>query len=391
VTVAGGDLASAPGGHLRIDARGVVLACNGYLLALVGRTADDVVGGSIDRLFGTPSRIFFYTHVMPTLDASLTISEVQLDLRTADGRDVPVLFNAARATAGADIELAVLAFRNRIAFETELLLAKRAAESAVLEKERAVAEIVRLRTFESLSTLAGGVAHDFNNALCAISGNAQMMQWTMSASDPMRPLLDAIDRAAHDATELSQLMLAYAGGAHLQLAPFGLDDLVTGLRASLTAALPKGVSVAWPACADLRLRGDRMRLHRLLEAVVRNAVESLRPSASPIVMRAGSREFSADELRPFRGYAPLPAGPYVALDVIDEGSGMDAMTRERLFEPFFSTKGMGRGLGLASALGIVRAHAGGIRIASVQGLGTTVSIVLPRLVTPSPEDDLKTT
>ena len=98
MTRAGGGLDSAPGGHVRIDARGLVLACNHYVLALVGRTADEVVGGSIDRLFGTPSRIFFYTHVMPTLDASLTISEVQLDLRTADGRDVPVLFNAARAT-----------------------------------------------------------------------------------------------------------------------------------------------------------------------------------------------------------------------------------------------------------------------------------------------------
>lgn len=381
MTGAGGGLDSAPGGHLRIDARGLVLACNGYVLALVGRTADEVVGGSIDRLFGTPSRIFFYTHVMPTLDASLTISEVQLDLRTADGRDVPVLFNAARAAAGADIELVVLAFRNRIAFETELLLAKRAAESAVLEKERAIAEIVRLRTFESLSTLAGGVAHDFNNALCAISGNAQLMQWTMPVNDPMRPLLDAIDRAAHDATELSQLMLAYAGGAHLHLEPLAVDDLLTESHASLTAAMPAGVTVAWPAAASgARVRGDRSRLRRLLQSVVTNAAESLRPSAAPIGIHTGAREFAADELRTFRGYAPLPAGPYVTLDVIDEGYGMDAMTRERLFEPFFSTKGMGRGLGLASALGIVRAHAGGIRVASAPGVGTTVSVVLPRVL-----------
>ena len=381
MTRAGGGLDSAPGGHVRIDARGLVLACNHYVLALVGRTADEVVGGSIDRLFGTPSRIFFYTHVMPTLDASLTISEVQLDLRTADGRDVPVLFNAARATAGADIELVVLAFRNRIAFETELLLAKRAAESAVLEKERAIAEIVRLRTFESLSTLAGGVAHDFNNALCAISGNAQLMQWTMPVNDPMRPLLDAIDRAAHDATDLSQLMLAYAGGAHLHLEPLDVDDLLTESHASLTAAMPAGVTVAWPAASSgARVRGDRSRLRRLLQSVVTNAAEALRPSAAPIGIHTGAREFSADELRSFRGYAPLPSGPYVTLDVIDEGSGMDAMTRERLFEPFFSTKGMGRGLGLASALGIVRAHAGGIRVASAPGLGTTVSVVLPRVL-----------
>lgn len=381
MTDAGGGRDIAPGGYLRIDARGVVLECNAYVLGLVGRAADEVIGGSIDRLFGTPSRIFFYTHVMPTLDASLAINEVQLDLRSASGRDVPVLFNAARPATGADIDFVLLAFRKRIEFENELLLAKRAAESAVLEKDRAVAEIVRLRTFESLSTLAGGVAHDVNNALCAISGHAQLMQWSMPMSDPMRPLLDAIDRSAHEATELARIMLAYAGGAHLALEPLLVDDLLTESRVAITASLPLGAQVVWPTDpTGARLRGDRARLQRVLRNVVTNAAESLRSVTAPIGIHTGTRMFSADELHMFRGFAPLPAGPYVTLEVRDEGSGMDAATRERLFEPFYSTKGVGRGLGLASALGIVRAHEGGIRVTSAPGLGTTVSIILPSYI-----------
>jgi signal transduction histidine kinase len=138
--------------------------------------------------------------------------------------------------------------------------------------------------------------------------------------------------------------------------------------------------VAWPAApTGARLRGDRVRLRRLLQSVITNAAESLRSVTAPIGIGTGTRAFSADELRAFRGFAPLPAGPYVTLEVRDEGRGMDAATRERLFEPFYSTKGVGRGLGLASALGIVRAHAGGIRVTSAPGVGTTVTIVLPQL------------
>jgi CheY-like chemotaxis protein len=243
---------------------------------------------------------------------------------------------------------------------------------------------VQLRKFESLSSLAGGIAHDFNNLLCVVLGNAQLLQDEFAPNHPARPLLSAVEEAARRAAELSGQMLAYSGRARLVVAPLSLDAVLEELRPAIAASLPGPTRIAWQLAGDgATIDGDRDQLRRLLSSLLQNAVDALTQPDAEIVVRTSTRALDADALAQFHpGSATVP-GAYALLEVVDPGHGIDPGSRGRLFEPFFSTKAVGRGLGLAAALGITRAHRGAVRIESAVGLGTTVTVALPRRGAPS--------
>lgn len=377
-----GPFDAAPCGHLRLDVDGVILGCNRGVQRLVGRTEDELVGARLEVLFGAPSRIFVHTHVLPTVRALGQVSEIQVDLRTAEGRDVPVLWNAVlhRDLSPPEIEVVLVEMRQRAEFEGELLRAKQAAEAARREKDGAISELVQLRKLESLSSLAGGVAHDFNNLLCVILGNAQLMHEAIGPNDPVRPLLTAVDTAARRAAEIAGQMLSYSGRASFVLTPVVLDDVLEGLRPALASLVPEGAALGWSLAGERALvDGDREQLRRLLSALVTNAVEACEGQACSVHLRTAVRTFDVAELAGFQVGGATSPGPYAVLEIADAGCGMDPATRDRLFEPFFSTKAVGRGLGLPTALGIVRAHRGAVRVHSARGLGTTLTIAIPQL------------
>ncbi len=366
--------ADAPCGHLVLDLGNVVLRCNATLLAWGGWGHADVVGKRIDALFGPPSRIFLHTHVFTTVRATGEVGEVQLQLRTVSGDDLPVLLSARRCDERdpVEIEVVVFAVRQRHRFETELVLARRAAEDARLDSEQATAEVVQLRKLESLSALAGGVAHDFNNLLCVILGNTQLLQHKIPAGHAARPLLDDVEAATRRAADLAGRMLSFSGRSRFTFAPL----LVADLLASLRDAIPAARRVAWPESGlGAEVHADRDQLVRLIVALVENAAEA--DPVGPVRLGLAVRDLDAAELAGFHVGGNRTPGPYVSLEVTDQGHGMPPHVRERLFEPFFSTREVGRGMGLATALGITRAHRGEIRVVSAAGLGATVTVILP--------------
>ena len=380
------DLNEVPCGYLRFDERGTILRCNAGLAQLVGRSVESLVGARIELLFGVPGRIFFLTHVMPTLCGTGETRELQLDLRTEAGRDVPVLWNAVMRPGPETrvIDVVVVEMAQRAEYEAELLRARRAADEARRERERAAEQIVQLRKFESLSSLAGGIAHDFNNLLCVVLGNAQLLQDEFVPNHPARPLLSAVEEAARCAAELSGQMLAYSGRALLVVSPLSLDAVLEELRPAIAASLPGPTRITWQLAGDgATIDGDRDQLRRLISSLLQNAVDALSRPDAEIVVRSSTRTLDADALAQCHpGGATVP-GAYAVVEVVDPGHGIAPESRGRLFEPFFSTKAVGRGLGLAAALGITRAHRGAIRIESAVGLGTTVTVALPRRGTPS--------
>jgi len=247
------------------------------------------------------------------------------------------------------------------------------------ERERRVLEdrIHEAERLRGLGVLAGGIAHDFNNRLTAILGNATLAQGALDPGDPLTVSLREIEAAALDATQLTRQLLAASGRASLSTRRLDPSREVESAARWLAPTLPPAVELRTLLADDLpAVRADPDALRQVLSRLVTNACEARGEDAGWVTVRTGLAERPADGDAPPLT-RPLPAGTYVFVEVQDAGHGMDAETRARAFEPFFSTRGEGRGLGLAVAAGIAHAHGGALGIASWPGRGSRVRLWLP--------------
>ena len=231
---------------------------------------------------------------------------------------------------------------------------------------------------EALGVLAGGLAHDFNNVLAAILGNAELALDRVPLEGESRQLLDDIVTASTGATELCDQMLAFAGRGALSMQPLDCNDLIAEFGSLLNVTLSKKATIAYElADGPLVVEADKAQLGQVLMNLVTNAAEALGDASGHIVMKTDSRTFRRGELDRLQPNASLAEGEYVWLSVEDSGCGMSSATQAKIFDPFFTTKFAGRGLGLAAVQGIVLRHRGGIGLESQQGKGTTFTVVLP--------------
>jgi len=247
-------------------------------------------------------------------------------------------------------------------------LALQTRERLVLERRAREAE-----RLESLGILAGGVAHDFNNLLTVILGNTDLLQ-TRLASDPEQETsLRSIVEAGERARDLAQQMLAYSGRATRVTKTLDLATFAADVREGWARDLLEGIEVrvepagSEPCPVDV----DATQIRQVILNLLTNARDA---EASTIRISAGSD----GEAPSVTGNSPIELSPHHWLEVEDNGRGMDAKTQERIFEPFYTTRNMGTGLGLAAALGIMHAHMGSIRVDSAPGAGSRFRILLPR-------------
>ncbi|GAB4174344.1 MAG: hypothetical protein Fur005_36190 [Roseiflexaceae bacterium] len=253
------------------------------------------------------------------------------------------------------------------------------------ERQRAIEQrIQETQKFESIGVLAGGVAHDFNNLLVGVLGNAEIVLATMPPDDPNYETVLRIQRAALHAADLTRQLLAYAGKGQVMVQQQDVNLLIDELLQLVAANLTTTIQVSCDLAASLpAIAGDRTQLLQVLVNLVINAAEAI--GDRPGTIQITTQTIEIGHVDPRLGYrgADLYPGRYVQIAVSDSGSGMDLRTLEHLFEPFFTTKFTGRGLGLAASLGIIRSHAGAIRVESSIGQGTTFTIVLPALALPT--------
>ena len=228
---------------------------------------------------------------------------------------------------------------------------------------------------ESLGVLAGGLAHDFNNLLVAILGNAELGLREVAAGAPGRAALEDIRTAGLRAAELTDQLLAYAGRRSVVPARVAPAPVVAELLRLLAPSIPPHVATRVDIPAELAVRGDPPQLRQVLLNLIANAREALGDRPGTIAIRAAARRH--DGAAHPDDVITAPTGDYVALEVADDGPGVDPDLRRRMFEPFFTTKPTGHGLGLAAVLGIVRAHGGGLRVASTPGAGTRMIVLWP--------------
>jgi signal transduction histidine kinase len=237
-----------------------------------------------------------------------------------------------------------------------------------LELATAKQEAARL---ESLTIVSGGVAHEFNNLLQAIIGQAELLR--PEIPERSRDGFDDIERAAWKAGRLARTMLLASGqGSYVQL-EVETGEIVASLEEFSDCYVELGYESAEPA---LTLVGDVSHLRQAVGAVVANACEAYGEDGGRVDVRVDRQELEAHELARLMHSAAEP-GEFVVFTVEDEGEGMSQQTASRAFDPFFTTRFPGRGLGLATALGVVRGHNGAIDIASERGRGTTVRLFFP--------------
>lgn len=232
---------------------------------------------------------------------------------------------------------------------------------------------------ESLGTLAGGIAHDFNNLLTAISGHVELMRFKLPPTHPVQRHIDQAFKATRRAADLTGNLLAYIGHSPTRIVAIELNALIQENLLFFRTALPKNVLLTAHTVPHLAtIDGDQGQIQQLLMNLLINAAEATSDKGGEVVITTTLRNVTERDHH-FWLYTnqPLAPGLHVVLEVRDNGCGMDAVTLAKIFDPFFTTKLTGRGLGLASVIGIIRGHHAGLSVESIPGIGTTFRILFP--------------
>ncbi len=242
------------------------------------------------------------------------------------------------------------------------------------EKQRVDEQMQSARQIQAIATLAGGIAHQFNNALAVIYGSLDLLEMNAQGNNENRRFITSLKTSAGRMSRLTDQLLAYAEGGKYQPQHFSVNDLVSDLIGSKMMVRDSSIQVISELSNNIRLTtGDITQIKMVIEVVLSNAFEAL-TKGGEVKITTGRKLMGDDQTK----NQQLPkAGDYTFICVEDNGAGMKEETLQRIFEPFFTTKIYGRGLGMAAAFGIIRNHDGMITVDSELGKGTNVIIYLP--------------
>ena len=249
----------------------------------------------------------------------------------------------------------------------------------ITERKEAEQAMLRTQRMESVGLLAGGIAHDFNNLLTAIMGQAGIAMDLLEPEAPGRENLEKAMSAAGKAATLTQQMLAYSGRGKFTIQPVSLNWVILENLQFLQAAISKQVTFELDLDeAMLPITGDASQLQQVIMNLVINGAEAIGEGPGTITIRTRCEHLDqVDHAQwPLSGNHLTP-GDFVRVEVSDTGCGMNAEVCARVFDPFFSTKPKGHGLGLSAVQGIIRGHRGGLAVQSDVGVGTTFRVLLP--------------
>jgi two-component system, cell cycle sensor histidine kinase and response regulator CckA len=347
----------------------VAIEANDGFLRMLGYSREDLRNGGISFSALTPDEFH-------AADARVTVqleergfsAAVVKELIAVDGRRVPVMVGVTSFEPGQSSPW--------IAWVLDL------SEHRKLEER-----LRQAAKAESIGLLAGGVAHDFNNLLTIIIGNASMAQMMLKEDSPGRAQIEDALRAAERAADLTRQLLAYAGKGRFVVRQADVSAAIRDIGKLFRASARAEVDIRLELAQGLPMvRADVTQLQQLVMNLVINAVESIGENRRGTVRVATSAVVVDEEfLQSAYPVEEMAPGRYVLIEVTDDGCGMDAETRARIFDPFFTTKFTGRGLGLAAAAGIVRAHQGGMMVHSVPEQGSSFRVFLPAAGAPVSE------
>ncbi|HEY8176910.1 MAG TPA: PAS domain S-box protein [Gemmatimonadaceae bacterium] len=323
--------------------------------------ATELIGRRLHDVFSRDQADYFLKHIHQALDTNAPV-EMAYDLEIRGER---IYFEATISPLPED----------RVVLIARDVTERLKTEQALRESED---QLRQAQKMEAVGQLAGGIAHDFNNLLMAIMSNAELAALELAADSPAGSHIDEIKSASRRARSLTQQLLAFSRKQMLQPRVLDMNAVVGEAEQILRRLIGENIAMSVALEPSLgQVRADPGQLAQVLVNLAVNARDAM-PRGGQLTIESMNRDVGAAETRAHRG---LKEGRYVALQVRDSGVGMDAETKARIFEPFFTTKppGQGTGLGLSTVYGIVKQSGGYIAVDSVQGSGTTFTILLPRV------------
>lgn len=342
-----------------------MVSVSNYWLESMGYQRDEVIGRSIFDFTAPNFRREAAEKAFPRFYKTGKLTSYPFQYLTKSGQVKKVLLSmvAERDAAGN--------YAGAMGYVVELTDATRAEE----ENKRLSARLRQAQKMESIATLAGGIAHQFNNSLAVILGNLELIQMDGLEDQNLARFIAPIDASSHKMVQLTSELLAFAREGKFQTQTLPAHTLVKDTLQLVSHSVASNVELETDLDENTdHIEVDRSQIQMLLTAILANAGEAIDGQGR---IRISLDNFTVTE-RECLGHPGLHPGQMVRLRITDTGKGMDEETRARIFEPFFTTKFTGRGLGMAAVYGIVKKHNGYIYVDSNLNQGSTVTIYLPR-------------
>ncbi|HOQ32639.1 MAG TPA: PAS domain S-box protein [Candidatus Hydrogenedens sp.] len=347
----------------------VIEWCNDRICQVLGYSKEEMIGKSTRTYYETEEE---FNRVGKELYKDLVgynTSWVETKWKSKNGEWIDIRINAALRNPQCPedgIVAGIIDIREQKKFEQQ--------------REQMQERIHQLQKIQSLETLAGGVAHDFNNLLMAMIGSAELALHEVPEISVARGYLNSIIIAGKKGSELAQQMLSYAGRKKLLTNRVNLNKMIGEMVQIIQSSISKKVVLKLDLAEQIPLvEGDITQLSQIIMNLVINANEAIGNKSGVIIIRTSASLCDSKYLDTLFLPGELKEGLYVVIEVIDTGCGMDEETKKHIFEPFYTTKFTGRGLGLSSVLGIIKSHHGGIKLYSEKGKGTAFKIFLPAI------------
>jgi PAS domain S-box-containing protein len=249
--------------------------------------------------------------------------------------------------------------------------------SNISERKSLEAQLLQAQKMEAIGTLAGGVAHDFNNILMALMGYGNLLQMKMGQNDPLRVYVDQILSSTGKAANITQSLLAFGRKQVMEMKPYTITTIVKDVEKLLQRLMPEDIEFTVKLGDDTTVMADMTQIDQVLMNLATNARDAM-PKGGRLTIETGRVVIDSDFTRLY-GYGKPDF--YALVSVSDTGTGMDEKTQKKIFEPFYTTKevGKGTGLGLSIVYGIIKQHNGYINVSSRPGEGTTFLLYLPEV------------
>ncbi|BBO87290.1 two-component system sensor histidine kinase NtrB [Desulfosarcina ovata] len=370
----------APCGYVTLNPLGIITRVNLTGVILLSAPKPSLLGSAMSHYIATGWQDTFWDTCHT---AARTGEKQRLEMQLKSRSDPPFW---ARADITADRD------ENGVAVQWRVVLTDISREKEIEEEKQQMAEnLHQIQKMETLGTLAGGVAHDFNNILAIILGNYELINAKISEESPLKNKLERIRLAATRAKEVVRQLLTFARKDDIRQAVLNIADVVRETLPLIRSILPANITIQEHLASDIApIFGNSTQIHQIIINLCTNAADAMLPMGGQIIVKVGN--ITLDKAAAGR-HARLQPGSYVKLVVADTGCGMDANTRERIFDPYYTTKpfGKGTGIGLAVVHGIVEQHNGEIAVESNVDQGTIFTVFFPAFSGPVPDREKRPT
>ncbi|MFZ0390342.1 MAG: PAS domain S-box protein [Calditrichia bacterium] len=360
---------AAPNGILIVDSSGKITFVNSTVEKYFGYSAAELIGMKVEMLIPKDMKkehVKFRKQYLKSLESRPMGMGRELFGLRKNGTVFPleIGLNPVVAAKGTEIIVVVVDITLRRKLEEE---------QKILDKR-----IQRSQKYESLSVLAGGIAHDFNNLLTGVLGNADLALLILPPESTVRDYISSIQKSALRAADLSKQMLAYSGQGNFIIQPLDLNKIIEEMTHLLRVSISNKTVINYKLYPGLpAVEGDVNQIRQIVMNLITNASEAIGDKSGIITINTGAMECDVQYLTELSLDKQLEPGIYVYLEIADTGCGMNKETQARIFDPFYTTKFSGRGLGLAAVEGIIRNHGGAIKVYSEINRGTTFKLLFP--------------